>query len=190
MTVQLIAPSLSPDDYRTLEEHSETRHEYCNGERIPITGGSYRHSQIITNLVVLLATALTDTDYSVHANDLRVWLPDWQSGVYPDLFVIAGEPRFTENRTDEILNPSLIVEVLSPSTADYDRTKKFAQYCSIPEFREYLLVAQDEPTIERFWLGDDGDWRWRRTTGLETTIEIATGRLTVTMATVYRSVRF
>lgn len=190
IAAQFIAASLTPDEYRALEEKSETRHEYCDGVSIPMTGGSYRHSQIITNLIVLLATAWAETEYTVHANDLRVWLPEWQMGTYPDVLVITGEPRFTENRTDEVLNPTLIIEVLSPSTADYDRTKKFSKYCSIPEFREYLLVAQEEPAIDRFWLGEDGDWRWRRTEGLTETCSIATGNLALPLSKIYRSVSF
>jgi Uma2 family endonuclease len=97
---------VSPDEYRTLErQQREQRHEYDNGLQIPMTGSSYRHSQLITNLLVLLATALEESDYTVHASDLRVWIPQWAAGTYPDLLVIQGEPRFTADRTDEVLNP-------------------------------------------------------------------------------------
>jgi Uma2 family endonuclease len=181
---------VSPDQYRALESQREQRHEYDNGLEIPMTGGSYRHSQLITNLLVLLATALEDSDYAVHASDLRVWIPQWSAGTYPDLLVIQGEPRFTADRTDEVLNPTLIVEVLSPSTAEYDRTKKFEKYCLIPEFREYLLVSQTEAAIDRFWLGEDGDWRWRRVVGLEQDLVIATGCLSLPLAKIYRSVKW
>lgn len=187
IAAQLIAASLTPDEYRALEEKSETRHEYSDGVSIPMTGGTSSHNQIGLNLIRLLDL---DPPFTVFALDMRLWLPTYNHGTYPDLMVIEGDPSFSDGRRDEVLNPKLIIEVLSPSTADYDRTKKFSKYCSIPEFREYLLVAQEEPAIDRFWLGEDGDWRWRRTEGLTETCSIATGNLALPLSKIYRSVSF
>jgi Uma2 family endonuclease len=178
---------VSPDEYRALERQREQRHEYDNGLQIPMIGGSSSHNQISLNLIRLLDL---DRPYQVFALDMRLWLPAHNHGTYPDLMVIDGDPVFSPDRTDEVLNPTLIVEVLSPSTAEYDRTKKFEKYCSIPEFREYLLVSQTEAAIDRFWLGEDGDWRWRRTTGLDQELAIATEGLTLPLAKIYRSVKW
>ncbi|MCC3508523.1 MAG: Uma2 family endonuclease [Microcoleus sp. PH2017_17_BER_D_A] len=113
--------SFTPDEYRAMEETAEERHEYCNGEIIAMPGGSEVHSAIACNLLIHLGFLLRDTDFRLYNSDLRVWIPEYNCGTYTDLMVVNGEPEFNGSRTDEILNPLLIVEVLSPSTEAYDR---------------------------------------------------------------------
>ncbi|TAE42391.1 MAG: Uma2 family endonuclease [Oscillatoriales cyanobacterium] len=117
--------SFTPDEYRAMEETAEERHEYCNGEIIAMPGGSEVHSAIACNLLIHLGFLLRDTDFRLYNSDLRVWIPEYNCGTYTDLMVVNGEPEFHGSRTDEILNPLLIVEVLSPSTEAYDRGEKF-----------------------------------------------------------------
>ncbi|MCZ8066887.1 MAG: Uma2 family endonuclease, partial [Microcystis sp. LE17-20D] len=132
--------TLSLEEYHNLETIAEVKHEYHDGEIIEMTGGSINHNSILINLIVLLKLALRGTNYRLQSSDLRLWIPQYNRGLYPDLMIIAGEPSFSDNRNDEILNPCLIIEVLSPSTSSYDRGDKFRYYRSIPQLNQYLLV--------------------------------------------------
>ncbi|NCR38827.1 MAG: Uma2 family endonuclease [Microcystis aeruginosa W13-11] len=106
--------TLSLQEYRNLETSAETKHEYHDGEIIEMTGGSINHNSILINLIFLLKLALRGTNYRLQSSDLRLWIPQYNRGLYPDLMIIAGEPLFSDNRNDEILNPCVIIEVLSP----------------------------------------------------------------------------
>ncbi|TAG97940.1 MAG: Uma2 family endonuclease [Oscillatoriales cyanobacterium] len=181
------------DEYRAMEETAEERHEYCNGEIITMSGGSEVHSAIACNLLIYLGFLLRDTDFRLYNSDLRVWIPEYQRGTYTDLMVVNGEPEFNADRTDEILNPLLIVEVLSPSTEAYDRTEKFRKYRSIPSFCEYLLVSQTEPYIEQYYNCDrpSGDrWQLQVYDGLDRAIELHSLNIELPMSEVYRRINF
>ena len=106
----------TPDEYRAIEETAEERHEYCNGEILAISGGSEVHRAIACNLLIYLGFLLRDTDFRLYNSDLRVWILQHRCGTYADLMVINGEPEFNGDRTDEILNPLLVVEIISLST--------------------------------------------------------------------------
>ncbi|MEH1951729.1 MAG: Uma2 family endonuclease, partial [Nostoc sp.] len=146
----IITTRLTLDEYRAMEETNPERHEYRNGEIITMSGGSESHSAIASNFLIYLGFLLRDTDSRLYNSDLQVWIPEYQCGTYTDLMVVNGEPEFNSNRNDEILNPMLIVEVLSPVTVAYDRGDKFRKYRSIASFCEYLLVSQTEPYIEQY----------------------------------------
>ncbi|MEZ2302450.1 MAG: Uma2 family endonuclease [Microcoleus sp.] len=181
------------DEYRAMEETAEERHEYCNGEIITISGGSEVHSAIACNLLIYLGFLLRDTDFRLYNSDLRVWIPEYQRGTYTDLMVVNGEPEFNADRTDEILNPLLIVEVLSPSTEAYDRTEKFRKYRSIPSFCEYLLVSQTEPYIEQYYNCDrpnNDRWQWQVYDGLDRAIVLHSLNIELPMSEVYRRINF
>jgi Uma2 family endonuclease len=128
----------SLDEYRAIADTSEEKCEYHDGEIIAMTGGTVKHSRIGGNVFALLKFLLRDTNFEAINNDLRLWIPDYRRGVYPDAMVFNGALQFNGEREDEVLNPLLIVEVLSPSTEEYDRTDKFRMYRSIPSFCEYL----------------------------------------------------
>ncbi len=152
----------TPDEYRAMEETAAERHEYCNGEIIVMPGGSEVHSAIASNILIYLGFLLRDTDFRFYNSDLRIWIPDFNHGTYADVLVINGEPEFHDNRTDEIINPLLIIEVLSPSTQGYDRGDKFRKYRSLASFCEYVLVSQTEPYIEHYYKQQDQNHnRWQ-----------------------------
>ncbi|MEZ2238627.1 Uma2 family endonuclease [Microcoleus sp.] len=181
------------DEYRAMEETAEERHEYCNGEIITMSGGSEVHSAIACNLLIYLGFLLRDTDFRLYNSDLRVWIPEYQRGTYTDLMVVNGEPEFNADRTDEILNPLLIVEVLSPSTEAYDRVEKFRKYRSLPSFCEYLLVSQTEPYIEQYYNCDrpSGDrWQWQVYDGIDRAIVLHSLNIELPMSEVYRRINF
>ena len=183
----------TPDEYRAIEETAQERHEYCNGEIIAISGGSEVHSAIACNLLIYLGFLLTDTDFRLYNSDLRVGIPEHRCGTYADLIVINGEPEFNGDRTDEILNPLLIVEVLSPSTEGYDRREKFRKYPSLASFCEYLLVSQAEPYIEQYYNGDRPSserWQWQVCDRLDRAIVLHSLNIELPMSEVYRRINF
>jgi Uma2 family endonuclease len=149
------------EEYLAQEEAAEFRSEYRDGEIVPMTGGSINHNQISGNIYAFLKFSLRGTTFNPYIGDLRVWIPRYRQYTYPDVFLIQGEPIFQENRTDVVLNPCLIVEVLSNSTKDHDRTDKFRYYRSIPELQEYILVNQYEPAIEQYTKTEGDAWLFR-----------------------------
>lgn len=183
----------TPDEYRAMEEIAEERHEYCNGEIITMPGGSEAHSAIASNLLIYLGFLLRDTEFRFYNSDLRVWIPNFNHGTYPDIMVIDGEPEFNGNRTDEILNPLLIVEVLSPSTEAYDRGEKFRKYRSLASFCEYLLVSQTEPYVEQFYNGDQKSsdrWQWQVYDHIDKSIVLQSLNVELPMNEIYRRIKF
>ena len=183
----------TPDEYRAIEETAEERHEYCNGEMIAMSGGSEVHSTIACNSLIYLGFLLRDTDFRLYNSDLRVWIPEHRCGTYADLIVVNGEPEFNGDRTDEILNPLLIVEVLSPSTEAYDRGEKFRKYRSLASFCEYLLVSQTEPYIEQYHNLDrqsNDRWQWQVYDGLDRAIVLPSLNIELPMSEIYRRINF
>ncbi|QLE57124.1 Uma2 family endonuclease [Nostoc sp. TCL26-01] len=187
--VSTVKHRYSLDEYRAIEEKAEGRSEYQDGEIVPILGETLKHSRIGGNILTNLTSVLRDTQFEPINSDLRLWIPEYRRGVYPDVMVFAGEPQLNEERLDEVLNPILIVEVLSPSTADYDRQHKFRMYRSIPSFTEYLLVEQDEPFVERYSKQTQG-WLLSDFNGLDHSIFLESVGVDLPMAEIYRGVVF
>ncbi len=190
MLVQPESKTYTLDEYRALEETAEFRHEYDDGRMIPMSGGTIAHNRIVRNLVSILDSAFQQKPYEVFTSDLRVWIPHYTKGTYPDVMVIAGNPVFNDNRTDEILNPCLIVEVLSKSTEGYDRGDKFLYYRSIPEFREYLLVSQGEYFIEHYRKTGKGQWLLQEYRGNEREIALESVGVALVVQDMYEGVDF
>ena len=148
----------SVEEYLELETRANERHEYINGAIIPMAGGSPRHNRIAVNLIIALGVALKDTSYQVFDSDQRLWIPETCMFTYPNA-VVVREPIITaDNDTTAITNPRLIIEVLSDSTRNYDRSQKFITYRSLPSFQEYLLIEQNSVQIEQYMKQDDHHW--------------------------------
>ena len=146
---------LTPEEYITLERKAipnvETvRSEYINGEIINMPGASFAHNLITNNISGELRTCLKGTGCAVFANDMRISIPTAKSYFYPDVGVVCEDPRFEDDVFDTLLNPIVIVEVLSPSTEAYDRGEKFAHYRQLTSLQEYVLVAQDQICVEHY----------------------------------------
>lgn len=179
---------LSPEEYLAAEREAETRNEYVDGEVCPMTGASVDHSQIAINLGHELMKQLQARPCRVLLIDLKVRLPDSRKFFYPDVTVVCGELQFHDNRRDVILNPLLIIEVLSPSTEAFDRGEKFQAYQTIESLREYLLVAQDKPAVEQYVRQADGTWTYRAVTGLESSLSLPSIECTLNLGAVYDKV--
>ncbi|MCC5658996.1 Uma2 family endonuclease [Nostoc sp. XA010] len=148
----------SPIEYLELEVISEYRHEYIDGQIIPMTGGTPNHNQIAGNFYAALNFAFKRQPYRVFMADQRLWIPKKRIHTYPDVMVVAGSLEFSEGRKDTITNPLVICEVLSKSTRSYDLDEKFAAYRTIPSFQEYVLIDQYKNHVEQYSKTDENKW--------------------------------
>ena len=151
-------PLYSEDEYLAFERDSETKHELVNGVINAMAGATYRHNLIASNVLLVLGTLLRGKGCRAVGSDQRVHVPATGLYTYPDITVVCGPPEFHAKDQDTLINPRVIVEVLSSSTEAYDRGAKFAHYRSLPSFVEYVLVAQDEPRVEHFRRIETGQW--------------------------------
>lgn len=140
----------SPNEYLELELASEIRSEYRNGAIVPMTGGTPDHNELAINLAALLKSALRGKSYRIFATDQRLWVPNRNLYTYPDVMVVEKPLQLQTGRTDTVINPCFIAEVLSKSTQDYDHGEKFSAYRTIDSFREYLLIDQYSFHVEHY----------------------------------------
>jgi Uma2 family endonuclease len=140
----------TPEEYLELETVADYKSEYIDGQIIPMAGASTNHNRIALNLSADLNIAFRKSLFEAFIGDVRLWIPQRQIYTYPDVMVIEGEPEYFQNRTDTILNPIVIVEVLSKGTKNYDRESKFDAYRTIPSFQEYVLIDQTRIHVEQF----------------------------------------
>ncbi len=146
------------EEYLALERATEARHEFLAGEVFAMGGASERHNLIATNLVRELSQQLKGRPCKTYSADMRVRVASSGLYTYPDVVVVCGEAHFDDAGRDTLLNPTLLIEVLSASTESYDRGDKFEHYRKLDSLREYLLVAQDRVHLEQFVRQADGQW--------------------------------
>ena len=181
--------SIRSEDYLVMERLSPVKHEYIDGEIVQMAGASREHAIISLNINASLNIQLKGRDCTTYSSDLRVHIPAANVYTYPDGVVVCGESEFLEEPSpDTLLNPTLIVEVLSPSTAIYDQGAKFEYYRSIPSLRQYLLVWQDKKRAALYSRLEDGDWLLRDFIGDEARIEIDSVGCVLSMADIYDKV--
>lgn len=149
---------MTEEEYLALERASQERHEYADGEIFAMAGGTLEHSNIAANIIRRIGEALSDQKCRVQSSDMRIYIPASGRYVYPDASVLCGRAEFKDDKRDTLLNPRVIVEVLSPSSEAYDRGSKFAQYRSILSVVHYVIAAHDTARIEVFTRQDDGAW--------------------------------
>ena len=177
------------DEYLALERASDEKHEYFDGEIFAMAGGSMQRSLIGANTVRELGNKLQDRPCRVFNSDMRVWCPTGLR-TYPDASVVCNQPQLEDSEKDTLLNPIVVVEVLSPSTEAYDRGRKFEIYKSIESLREYVLVAQDRAHVDCFTRQPSGGWLLTSATGLESSIEIPALECSIRLAEIYAQVEF
>lgn len=179
---------LSPEDYLTIERQAEAKSEYLAGESFLMAGASERHNLIVANLVGEFRSQLKQRPCKVYPSDMRVKIQATGLYTYPDVIVICEEPEFEDDHKDTLLNPTLIVEVLSPSTEGYDRGKKFEHYRTLKSLSDYLLVAQEAASIEHFIRQADGKWLFSAYQELQATIELASVYCVLPLQEIYDKV--
>lgn len=151
----------TPAEYLDAERSSPEKHEYHDGEVFAMAGASEAHNLIVTNVLVALRAALGQRRCRVYPSDMRIKVPAVGLYTYADASAVCHRPEIEDEHGDTLLNPQVIVEVLSPSTEDYDRGTKFKNYRSIPSFRDYVLISQDEILVEHGVRCEDGSWLLR-----------------------------
>jgi Uma2 family endonuclease len=181
---------LTEAEYLEIERGAEYKSEFLDGEMFAMSGGTLPHSLIACNLISAMSAQLKGSLCVVLNSDMRVKVQASGLYTYPDVSVACGENQFDDDHHDTLLNPTVIVEILSDSREAYDRGKKFAFYRQIPSLREYLLVSQHKPLIEQFIRQESGDWLLRDVAGLEGKISLPSVGITIEMAEVYYNVRF
>lgn len=177
-------------DYLALERQAETKSEYLNGYIYAMSGASLKHNRIVASLATVLGTQLRRKPCEPFFGDMRVKVSPTGLYTYPDVVVVCGEPRFEDDQLDTLLNPKVIIQVLSDSTAAYDRGDKFVHYRTLESLTDDLLVAQHQPFIEHFQRQPDGSWLYSAAQGLEAELDIPTIGCVLRLAEVYERVTF
>lgn len=180
----------SLDEYFALEQASDARFEYWAGDIVCMSGGSRAHGMISFNIVLALGVSLRGGPCRTFTADTAILTPALPPYRYPDASVACGELRFQHVRNlDALVNPVLIVEVLSPSTAAHDQEEKFVAYQALPSFREYLLIAQDAPRVAHYRL-TESVWTRRDVTGLDSSLALESVGCELKLSDLYEDVTF
>jgi len=182
-------PTYSPQQYLAIERDAEQKHEYLNGEIFALAGASERHNLIVVNLVASLHVQLRGTPCKVYSSDMRIKVSATGLYTYPDVAALCGEARFDDEQRDTLLNPSLLIEVLSTSTEGYDRGEKFAHYRRIESLAEYLLISQDKYRIEQYVRQPDSQWLMSEVSKLEESIGLPSIKGRLLLSDVYDRVQ-
>jgi Uma2 family endonuclease len=181
---------LTPEKYLEIERAAEFRSEYLNGEVFAMSGGTLNHGRIALNTASHLREQLLGKPCEAAAADFRLYCAEHNLFTYPDIVVFCASPKFLDQRRDTITDATAVVEVLSPSTKNYDRGEKFRYYRSLPSFAEYLLLAQDEVRAEHHIRQLDGSWLFREFTSPAAEIELLTIGCRLGLESLYERVEF
>ena len=189
MSSAAVQTHLTPEEYLAWERKADTKHEYLRGEIIAMSGASYQHTIITMNISGELYIQLKGTACTVHTNDMRVRTHPETSYFYPDVVVVCDKPRFEDNTFDTLLNPIVLVEVLSPSTQVYDRGEKFKHYQQLTSLQEYILVSQDEVGVDRY-RRQTTEWQPTEFRSLEDVLSLTSIDCELSLDDIYRRVEF
>ena len=179
---------ITPQEYLELDRKSEIRNEYLDGQMFAMSGATREHIKIVANITGELWSQFLDRPCELYPTEMRTKVSQTGLYTYPDIAVVCVEPQFEDAHFDTLLNPQLIIEVLSDSTESYDRGRKFAHYRNIDSLREYVLVSQTECRIERFSRQDDSTWLYSETTDPEGSIELTSVTCRLSLSRVYHKI--
>jgi Uma2 family endonuclease len=185
---QQIKSYVSPEEYLRLERQSEYKSEYVNGEVFAMTGASHKHNLVAGNIFGELRQQLKGRQCEAYVGDMRVKVTATGLYTYPDVVVVCGEPKFEDEYVDTLLNPTLLVEVLSQSTERYDRIAKSSYYRTLDSLAEHLLVAQDEVRLEQYVKQANGQWLLFECSSIDAAIELESIGCTLALRDVYDKV--
>lgn len=183
-------PRLTPEQYLEIERAAEFKSEYYDGHMYAMAGGSYNHARIIARLTAELNLKLRGRQCQAVSSDLRLRVMPNGIITYPDVMVIYGEPKFTDDKPDTIVNPTFLAEVLSPSTESYDRGFKASQFRLIESLQEHALISQSEPRVQVFRRQPEGDWLFSEFAGLHAVCRFHSLDCTIALAELYEKIEF
>jgi Uma2 family endonuclease len=179
---------VTAEEYLALERLAEYKSEYFDGVVYAMSGASLSHNKIVANVIIELGQQLRGRPCSVLPSDMKVRMPDSRKFFYPDVSVVCGEPEFHDERSDVLLNPVLIIEVLSESTAAFDRGDKFQAYQQMESLKEYLLISQDKSVVEQYVRQTREVWSYTATVGQESSLYLPSIECTLRLEAVYDKV--
>lgn len=180
--------NMSVAEYLAFERSSETKHEYIAGRILAMSGASAAHNVITANTLANIHRQVSERNCTVFPGDMRLGIVPQNIYVYPDITVVCGDVEFSDAEQDTLLNPTVIIEVLSPSTENYDRGKKSHYYRAIPTLQEYLLIAQDEPYIEHFVRYSAHQWLFSEVTAEQGSVHLASIDCTLQLKDIYNNI--
>src|ERR1039458_7715150 len=181
-------PYFTPEQYLVFDRSSDTRHEYMFGDILPIEGGTPTHARITANTIAAFVYRLSTTGCAVYSSSLRVCVDSNSAYAYPDLSVVCGNLEYTDAREDTVTNPKLIVEVLSPSTEDYDLGKKARMYWKIASLTGLLFIDQKKVWIEYWFRAPGGKWDKQELESLNGVLHIESSGADIPVAEIYAGV--
>ena len=181
---------VSEAEYLQAERQAQTKSEYLAGQVFAMAGASRLHNTITLNIAGALRQSLRERGCSLFAIDMRVKVHDASAYFYPDVVIVCGQPQFEDEQEDNLLNPVVIKEVLSPSTEDFDRTEKFFAYQKLDSLREYLLVSQDKVHVEHFIRHPNGQWFKREYTRGEQGVVLESIEVGIPISAIYEGISF
>jgi len=179
---------ISMEEYLAAERQAETKSEYWDGLVVAMSGASRAHNLIVVNIASELRMQLKGRDCEVYAGDMRLRIPSTNFYTYPDVIVVCGDPEFEDSEMDTLLNPTLIVEVLSKSTEDYDRGRKSAYYRSLGSLSEYLLVPQDQRPVEQYQRQASDRWMLTQINDRQSALHLSSIECELSLQEVYDKV--
>lgn len=180
----------TPEEYLALEEQAAYKSEYFAGEILQMSGGSLNHSLIITNMITAFKTRLRPKGCRTYESNMRLMVAQNGLYTYPDVMVVCGKVELAPDRNDTITNPTVIVEVLSDSTANYDRGLKAKRYLAIPSLQYYLLIEQKAVYVERRQKGETSEWAINTYVTLEETLSLPELEIEIPLAEIYDQIDF
>ena len=178
------------EKYLAMERASETKHEYVNGQIVAMAGATRKHNVIGTNISISLGTQLRRRPCELYSNDMRVQVREDGIYSYPDAVIVCGEPRFADKQFDTLLNPTVIIEVVSTSTEGYDRGEKFQQYRALDSLQQYVLVSQSRRLIDCLTRQDNDQWLLTSASHADAVLQLASIDCMLALADVYEKVMF
>ena len=179
---------LTPEQYLEIERAAEYKSEYYQGEMFAMAGGNWSHALIVGNVLAALHAQLRSSPCETYHCNMRVHVNATGLYTYPDVLVVCQKPQFLDGQRDTLLNPTLISEVLSPSTEAYDRGRKFENYRSVESLAEYLLVASDRMHADLYTRRQDGGWLLTSADGPAGTLSLASVNCQIALADIYEKV--
>ena len=184
-------PTYTVDEYLQIERRMGERYEFYNGKIRLMAGGTINHNRIARNIIQHLCNILDEQKgFEAFGSDQKVYLPNYHYYLYPDALVVTDGPVMAEEQADALINPLLIIEVLSPRTEKYDRNEKFTEYRSLPTFREYVLIRQDMPNVLSFFREEPDLWRESQVQGLDQEVWFKSIDVRLALDLIYRKVEF
>ncbi|MES1216862.1 MAG: Uma2 family endonuclease [Bacteroidota bacterium] len=178
---------ISPDEYLDMERASEEKHEYYDGFVIAMSGARLRHNQVVSNLMAKIGSYLQNKNCQILPSDMRISTPTRDAYIYPDASIVCGEPKLEDDKFDTLINPSVVFEILSPSTQKNDRGYKLLYYKNIPSLKEYIMIDASKRFIQVVRKEANGAWRFEDIPGISASFFIETINLSISFDDLYRN---